>query len=72
MSEKAFLTDSEVRRLTGTGEKLEQLEYLREKGIRHWGPNRAGKIIVPRSAIDGEPEVQITGGWAPDFKSLGV
>jgi hypothetical protein len=72
MSESTFLSDAEIRRLTGSSVKAEQIRYLQQQGIRHWGPNLAGKIIVPRSAIDNPPAAVTLGAWSPDFTKLGV
>lgn len=63
-----FLSDAQVRRLTGTSDKQAAARWLAANGIRHW-INAAGKIIVPASAVDqGAPSP--TGGWSPDFSRL--
>ena len=63
-----FLTDQQVRRLTGTTDKTKAVEWLAKAGIRHW-VNAAGKIIVPASAVDQSAPSQ-GGGWTPDFSRL--
>lgn len=68
---RTFLSSAELRELTGTAVKADQIAYLKEKNIRHWGPNRAGKITVPRSAIDGQPPAPTDApAWSPDFSSV--
>lgn len=63
-----FLTDAQVRRLTGEQEKSAQVRWLVKEGVRHW-VNACGKPVVPCSAIDtpwkSEPQ-----GWAPDFSRM--
>lgn len=63
-----FLSDKEVRRLTGTSDRAEATAWLAKNGIRHW-VNAAGKIIVPASAIDAQAP-ESAGGWSPDFSGL--
>lgn len=65
-----FLTDSQVRRLTGLNDKDAQLDWFRSKGIRHW-ENAAGKPIVPVCEIERPGQVPTSGGWSPDFSRIG-
>ena len=64
-----FLTDAEIRRLTGLRGREQQIEWLVRHGIRHF-VNAAGKPIVPKSVID-TPWKQTEGtAWAPDYSKL--
>jgi hypothetical protein len=63
-----FLTRQELRRLTGTADKREQVQWLAKERIAH-RINMAGQIVVTRAAIDAPAQSK---GWAPDFSSLGA
>lgn len=47
-----FLTDDELRRLTGRARKAQQADELRRMGIAHW-INARGQPVVARAAIEG-------------------
>jgi hypothetical protein len=66
----ALLTDEEVAQLTGYKRGALQAAWLLEHGIKHWR-NACGRPVVPRSAIDGGPEVEGP-TWTPDFSRLRV
>ena len=65
-----FLTRAQIRKLTGlpSTEAEAQVRFLNERGIRNFGINAAGQVVVPCSAIDA-PQRPATeqSGWAPDM-----
>lgn len=65
----AILTRREVRALTGSTVPAEQVAWLNARQIRHFGPNLAGLVVVPRSSIDGQPATA-SAPWSPDFTRL--
>ncbi len=68
-----FLTDKQVRRLTGlpAAERAAQIQWLEAHRVRHW-VNAAGKPIVPVSEITAPGASPPPGGWAPDFSKIGA
>lgn len=65
-----FLTDRQVRRLTGELNKTAQISWLESNRIRHW-INAAGKPIVPCSEIATPGAMPLAaGGWTPDFSKV--
>lgn len=67
-----FLTPRQLRRLTGvSGDDPEgQLRFLNERGIRNFGVNRAGLVIVPCSAVEGTQAKPEPAPWQPDFSRV--
>lgn len=68
-----FLTPRQLKTLTGvSGDDPEgQVRVLDEKRVRHFGINRAGRVIVPCSAIEGSKPTEPP-AWSPDFSKMGV
>lgn len=64
-----FLSDRQVRRLTGENEKSAQIRWLVAQGVRHW-VNAAGKPIVPVSEIEAPGTRATAPGWSPDFSRM--
>lgn len=65
-----FLSDRDVRRLTGLLEKGAQVAWLQDNGVHHW-VSACGKPVVPWSAVE-HPDARSSPakGWAPDFTHL--
>lgn len=57
-----FLTPAELAELTGYKIPAYQVRWLVRNGVRHW-INRAGRPVVPRSAIDGSARPENDGGF---------
>lgn len=64
-----FLTDAQIRRLTGHREKHAQADWLRANGVRYW-VNAAGKPIVPCTEITSPGAAPVAPGWQPDFSRV--
>lgn len=76
MSATPFLTDRDLRHLTGIPGRgpdvtTARARWLAQAGIRHW-VNAAGKIVVPRSAIDTPQESREAPSWSPDPATFGT
>lgn len=67
-----FLTKRQLRSLTGipATEPERQLAYLNERGIRNFGINAAGRLIVPCSVIDAPTAAPASPTWTPDFSKV--
>lgn len=50
-----FLTDSEVKDMTGYGIKSKQIEYLRNNGLPHF-ISASGNPRVPRAILHSSPK----------------
>jgi hypothetical protein len=59
-----FLTDDEMRELTGRARKGDQVAWLRTSGIPYH-VNAAGKPIVARAHFTREPVPANAPAWAP-------
>lgn len=62
-----FLTDDELRQLTGRAFKSRQIAWLKEQGLP-FRVNATGHPVVARAVIVGlssEPPAPQTRGWAP-------
>lgn len=57
MSENLFLTDEQLRQLTGRKQKSRQIAWLRNEGIP-FRVNATGHAVVARGFIDGRKEIQ--------------
>lgn len=57
-----FLSNEELVTLTGYKVAAYQIRWLAREGIRHW-VNRAGRPVVPISAIDGRNQQDDDGGF---------
>jgi Domain of unknown function (DUF4224) len=58
-----FLTEDEMRTLTGRGRKSAQLAQLRLMGIP-FHVNAAGKPVVTRTAVEGQSmQPSMSGNW---------
>lgn len=63
-----FLNDGDIKKLTGCTRKSEQIDTLRSQGVLFF-INKAGKPVVPKSAITGstiEPQPET---WNPNIIS---
>jgi hypothetical protein len=61
-----ILTQREVASLTGIPhDKAAQVRWLTLRGIRNFGINEAGRVVVPRAAI--ESVGHLAPQWSPDF-----
>jgi hypothetical protein len=49
-----FLSDAQIRHLTGCAHKARQVEQLRKMGLPFW-INARGQAIVTRAAVEGRP-----------------
>ena len=61
-----FLTDEELIALTGRRRAKAQAEFLRSRQIRHI-MNRAGRVVVVREWLTGEPKAA---SIEPNFAAL--
>jgi hypothetical protein len=59
-----FLTDPEVRILTGRAHKGAQIDQLRRMGIPFF-INAAGRPVVTTSAVEGKKEEPMPKTWTP-------
>ncbi|MBI5918664.1 MAG: DUF4224 domain-containing protein [Nitrosomonadales bacterium] len=60
-----FLSDDDVRTLTGFAHKSRQIGQLRRMGIPFF-VNGCGRAVVPASAIEGgHKQDQQSGAWSP-------
>lgn len=57
MSENLFLTDEQLRQLTGRRHKSRQIEWLKSEGIP-FRVNATGHAVVTRGVIEGRKENQ--------------
>jgi hypothetical protein len=57
-----FLTHAELAALTGYKIPTYQVRWLARNGVRHW-VNKAGRPVVPKSAIDGGAQQDNDGGF---------
>ena len=64
MGTTAFLSDEELRNLTGFQRKAKQVAQLRLMGVPFW-VNGRGRPVVPRSIIEGETMLPAVRPWAP-------
>ena len=64
-----FLTPEELKQLTGYARPSNQARRLKKLGLRHW-INARGRVVVPRSAVEGKPSERKT--FEPDFSGLGT
>lgn len=77
MSDDVFLTDEQIKRLTGRGFKSLQIEWLRESGIP-FRVNATGHPVVTRAAVEGRQEqhAQLAApksqGWQPRVIARGA
>lgn len=66
-----FLSDDDVRILTGFARKSQQIGQLRRMGIPFF-VNGCGRAVVPASAIEGSSKQdQQPGSWSPKVLQLG-
>lgn len=49
-----FLTDAQLKKLTGRTQAAAQCRWLKRNGIRHFR-NRLGKVVVTQAALEGRP-----------------
>ena len=64
---ETFLSDEELKKLTGCSLKALQIDTLRQNGVR-FTLNRQGKPVVPRCAIDGSETIkksEVKQAWSP-------
>ena len=66
-----FLTDRQIRRLTGELEKAAQIRWLEANRVRHW-ITACGKPIVPCSEIVGSSASAPSAAWSPDYSKVGA
>lgn len=60
-----FLSDAQIRHLTGCAHKARQVEQLRKMGLPFW-VNARGQAIVTRAAVEGRPvPAQAKPNWVP-------
>ena len=64
MGTTTFLSDDELRSLTGFHRKVKQVAQLRLMGVPFW-VNGRGRPVVPRSVIEGNATSSHTRRWAP-------
>ena len=64
MGTMTFLSDDELRDLTGFKRKAKQVAQLRSMGVPFW-VNGQGRPVVPRSVIEGETKSNPVRAWAP-------
>lgn len=67
MNTPLFLSDAELRQLTGRPQKSRQIEWLRQNGIP-FRINATGHPVVTRGAVEGRQEPQEAprqGRWTP-------
>lgn len=67
-----FLTKRQLHALTGipSDQTAAQLAYLNMRGIRNFGINAAGRLVVPCSAIDAPYKPPEMPTWTPDFSKV--
>lgn len=54
-----FLTEEELRTLTGYSQRAYQVRWLKRNGLPHWVA-KGGRVIVPKEALSGNKEPDFT------------
>jgi hypothetical protein len=69
MSTMPWLSNDELRDLTGYVRPTCQARWLGENGIKFW-VNRLNQVRVPRKAVDGSKEEKADKRTEPDFSKV--